>query len=187
MTDVPSTTLRIWAKAVDDALIAVFLIPAFGFSAFNLFSGGPIWVSWAFLAYFLSIPLLYEGLSLWLFGTTPGKWLFFLRVVPAMNPALPLKAGQTFTRALAGRFSFFFSYAIQVIAIFRYDRTHLADWLGGTRVITERPRPRQVAIHWIVGSIAIVLLLSSGLTMATLFLKGISIESGGLVFIPAEP
>lgn len=186
MTDVPSTSLRIWAKAVDDLLITFLLIPAFGFSAFNLFSGGPLWISWAFLAYFLLIPLLYEGLALWIFGTTFGKWLFFLRVVPATDPRRPLEAGQAFTRALAGRFSFFFSYAVQATAIFRYDRTHLADWLGGTRVVTERPRPRRVSIHWIVGSVAIVVLLMSGLTVATLFLRGVSIESTGLVFLPSE-
>ncbi|HRO67679.1 MAG TPA: RDD family protein [Pseudobdellovibrionaceae bacterium] len=187
MTDVPSTALRVWAKAVDDLMITVLLVPAFGFSAFSLFSGEPIWISWPFLAYLLVVPLLYEGLALWIFGTTFGKWLFFLRVVPARDPARPLEAGQAFTRALTGKFSFFFSYALQSMAIFRYDRTHVADWLGGTRVITDRPRPRQVTIHWMVGSLAFVVMFLTGMAAASLFLQGISFESTGLVFFPFKP
>lgn len=187
MTDVPSSALRVWAKAVDDLMITVLLIPAFGFSAFYLFSGEPIWISWPFVIYLLLVPLLYEGLSLWYFGTTFGKWLFFLKVVDARNPGVSLRPGQTFTRALAGRLTLFFSYAVQALALFRYDRTHLADWLGQTRVITTRQRPRQVTIHWIVGSIAFTLCLFSGLAVASAFMKQVSFETMGVLVQPVSP
>lgn len=187
MTDVPSSALRVWAKAVDEALMTVFLVPAFGFSAFYLFSGGPVWISWPFLAYLFAVPLLYEGLSLWFFGTTFGKWLFFLKVVDAKNPSSPLQAGQTFTRALAGRLTLFFSYAVQAMALFRYDRTHLADWLGRTRVVTTRRRPRQVTIHWIVGTLAFTLCLFSGLAVASAFLGQVSFEAKGVLVAPVSP
>lgn len=187
MTDVPSSALRIWAKAIDEIMIGALLFPAFGVSALSIFSGGPVWISWSFLVYLLVVPLLYEGLSVWLFGTTFGKWLFFLKIVHSKNPHSSLSAGQTFTRALAGRLSWFFSSAIQVMALFRYDRTHLADWLGKTRVVTTRVRPKQVVIHWIFGSIAFAIFISSGLLVAGAFLSSITYDSSGLSFFPIQP
>lgn len=181
--DVPSTALRFWARLVDGVMVGVFLVPAFGLSAFSLFSG-PIWISWPFVAYLLLVPVLYEALSVWIFGTTFGKWLFFLRVVPAHDSSAELKASQIFNRALAGQFSFFFAYAPQSLLLFRYDRTHLVDWLGGTRVVTTRLREKKIRIHWLFGAFLFLLFFFSGMEAASLFVGGLSLSTQGIYFSP---
>lgn len=186
MNDVPSSALRIWAKVIDNLIVAVFLFPAFGWLAFSLFGSESLWISWPFVIYLVLVPLLYEALSLWIFGTSFGKWVFFLKVVQSRDSRRSLTLGQAMVRALAGRLSLFFSHAVQALALFKYNRTHLADWLSGSRVVTTRPRPKQARLHWIVGSIAVAVFAWSGLMFAILMLQHLDFTSAGLYYSPVE-
>ncbi|MBX2986334.1 MAG: RDD family protein [Bdellovibrionaceae bacterium] len=182
MVFVPPTGARFWARVIDEVVILFLLVPAFGLAAFDLFSAERLWMSWPFFAYFLCIPLLYEAVTVWIFGATFGKWAFGLRVVNNRDPQAPLSFWDALTRAVAFRFSLFFSYAVQALALLRYDRTHLADWAARTRVVALRPRRSLARVRWFWGPVLIVFFLFTGWSAARVLFAGLSWDSTGIIF-----
>lgn len=159
---VPRTSLRILARLIDAVLVFALWIPLFGPSTMNLLSAERWWMSWPYFIYFLAVPLVYEGLSVAFFGTTFGKWVFFLKVVPVENSGGRLSVLESFTRALAMELNLFFSWAVQALALLQPDRRHLADWIARSRVVSGRPRPYPPRIRWFWSSLLIASLAWSG-------------------------
>ncbi|MEK2645349.1 RDD family protein [Bdellovibrio sp. BCCA] len=163
---VPSTYRRLVAQAVDSLIRVVFYLP-FAKALFALiFTEEEVLISLGHLLLMFLIPAIYEFVFLVLMQATPGKWLMGLKVVPFSNPAQKLHWGQCILRPLTERLSLFFSWAIYAAAFFRYDRTHIADWVAETRVVQFTPRRKRAGLRWFLGSLLIIFYIYDGLHSA---------------------
>lgn len=153
---IPSTWSRLIAKLVDQVASAVFYIPFAGYFIKMIFTEEEVVISLPKLLILFLIPAIYEGVFLVLMQKTPGKWLMGLTVVPAEDAHAKLRWDHCLLRPLTGRLSLFFSLAIYALAFFRYDRTHLADWVANTRVVQSKPRNKRTKVRWIVGSFLVI-------------------------------
>lgn len=155
-TYLPSTWRRLTANFIDEVLMLPFYIPFAGIFLRMMFSDEAVTISLMTFALILIIPAVYEFIFLVMLQATPGKWLLGLTVVPSCDVETPLDWRQSLLRATSKRLSLFFSLAIYVLAFFRYDRTHLADWVAETRVVQNQPRQKPARIRWFLGSIFLV-------------------------------
>lgn len=174
---VPSTWARLFARLLDQVFQLLFYIP-FGKILFDLvFTEDDVVISlWQLLALFL-IPAIYEGVFLVLMQRSPGKWFLGLKVVPSHDVHAKLRWDQCLLRPLVGRLSFFFSLAPYALAFFRYDRTHLGDWVAETRVIQFTPRSSRPKIRWIVGTFFILTNAFEGMSSSARILNSIDWEN----------
>lgn len=174
---VPSTWRRLMAHGIDQGLQLVLYIP-FGKSFFLLiFTDESVRISLVELFVLFMIPALYEWVFLTLMQATPGKWMMGLKVVPFSSPLEALSWQHCFLRPLVGRLSFFFSWGIFALAFFRYDRTHLADWMAETRVVQFVPRIRRASVRPILGALLCVFYVYEGLSAARSVLQIIDWEN----------
>lgn len=175
---VPSTWKRLLANAIDQFFLVICYAPFFR-SMYNLiFTEGEVELTLFQLLMIFLIPALYEAVSLMLISATPGKWLVGLKVVPANDPQKDLDYTQCILRPLTSRLSFFFSWAIYAVAFFRYDRTHVADWVAETRVIQFTPRGARPRIRWIIGTFFVLSYAYEGLSSASSVLNSINWQTG---------
>ncbi|HWU43255.1 MAG TPA: RDD family protein [Bdellovibrio sp.] len=174
---VPSTWKRLIAFGIDQLFAALLYLP-FAKTLWQLFSTDEdIYISLGKLFLLFLVPALYEFIFLMILQATPGKWIMGLRVVPAHNAYNELTLPQCILRPFVERLSFFFSWAIYALAFFKYDRTHLADWVAETRVIQFTPRIRRPRVRWIVGTVLLFSYLYQGLIYSTNVLNQIDWEN----------
>ncbi|UXR63688.1 RDD family protein [Bdellovibrio bacteriovorus] len=170
---VPSTWRRLFAYSMDQLVVLPFYLPFAGIFLRLFFTDDEVVVNLTQLLVLYLIPAVFEVVFLVLMQATPGKWLMGLKVVPATNYSEKLHWSQCLLRPLAGRLSFFFSVAIYAVAFFRYDRTHLCDWIAETRVVQGTPRPKKAQIRWILGTLVVLLYVYEGMVSARMILKSI--------------
>ncbi|MFM6927056.1 MAG: RDD family protein [Bdellovibrio sp.] len=170
---VPSTWKRLAALTIDQMMILPFYLP-FAKKFFSVFfTDDDVYLSLVQLLVLFMVPALFEFLFLVVMQATPGKWIMGLKVVPQENPFAELHWAQCVMRPLAGRLSFFFAWGIYALAFFRYDRTHLADWLAETRVIQFVPRVRRAKVRWIWGLFFVLMYSYEGLNYSSAVLNEI--------------
>lgn len=175
---VPSTWRRLAAYGIDQLLRTVFYLPFAKIFFLLVFTEDEVHITlWEGLALLL-VPTMYEMIFLILMQATPGKWLMGLKVVPFSQPHQHLHWQQCVLRPLVNRLSFFFSWAIFVLAFFRYDRTHLADWVAETRVVQGTPRLTRASWRPILGSILFVIYFTEGLSSAGTILQAVNWREG---------
>ncbi len=180
MTDiyVPSTWRRLLAVLIDQIFISICYLPFYR-ALYNVwFTEADVELNLFQLLMLFLIPALYETVSLMLIAATPGKWIMGLKVVPAHNPQEELDYAQCVLRPLTSRLSFFFSWAIFALAFFRYDRTHLSDWVAETRVVQFKPRNARAGIRWVLGLFLVVSYSYEGLIYACNVLNEINWQTG---------
>lgn len=170
---IPSTWRRLFAFFIDQFFIFFFYLPFAGTFSRIFFTDEDVYVSLIQLFVLFMVPAVYEFVFLMILQATPGKWLLGLKVVPAHNADAELHTFQCALRPLTSRLSFFFAWAIYALAFFRYDRTHLADWVAETRVIQFKPRAERPKIRWIIGSLLFVSYLFEGLNYSMAVLQQI--------------
>ncbi|MBO9668747.1 MAG: RDD family protein [Bdellovibrio sp.] len=170
---VPSTWKRLAAFFVDQIVMILFYLPFAGKMFQAVFTEEEVYLSLVQLLVFFMVPAIYEFVFLVIMQATPGKWLFGLKVVPQNNPFSPLHITQCIMRPFVSRLSFFFGWAIYAVAFFRYDRTHLADWVAETRVVQFKPRPHRATIRWIAGSFFVLCYIYEGLVYSNSILSQI--------------
>ncbi len=175
---VPDTKKRLFARLTDQLITMIFYIPIANAVRLLVFTEQEVEISIYLLALMGLIPAIYEGMWLWLMQQTPGKWFWGLRVVSCDDPDRPLDWQQCVMRALVGRLDLFLSLAVYATAFFRYDRTHLADWLAETRVVQEGPRSKVAGCRWVVGSFLVLVYSIQGLEQAAQFLKNATVRDG---------
>ncbi|WP_295905815.1 RDD family protein [uncultured Bdellovibrio sp.] len=163
---VPSTYRRLAAQAVDSLIRVAFYLPFAKALIALIFTEEEVLISLGHLLLMFLIPAVYEFIFLVLMQATPGKWLMGLKVVPFSNPTQKLHWGQCILRPLTERLSLFFSWAIYAAAFFRYDRTHVADWVAETRVVQFVPRRKRAGLRWFLGSLLIIFYIYDGLHSA---------------------
>ena len=170
---VPSTWKRLAALTIDQLMILPFYLP-FAKKFFSVFfTDDDVFLTLVQLSVLFMVPALFEFLFLVVMQATPGKWIMGLKVVPNQNPYEELHWTQCVMRPIAGRLSFFFAWGIYALAFFRYDRTHLADWMAETRVIQFVPRVRRAKVRWIVGLIFVLMYSYEGLGYSSAVLNQI--------------
>lgn len=170
---IASTWRRIFAFLIDQVFILFFYLPFAKTFLDVFFSDEEVMISLPKLLVLFLVPALYEFVFLMILQATPGKWLLNMKVVPSNNPYQELPVSSCILRPLVGRLTFFFSWAIYALAFFRYDRTHLADWVAETRLIQFIPRDSRPKIRWILGSFLIVCYVYEGLDYSTVILQSI--------------
>lgn len=163
---IPSTWKRIGAYFLDQLVIGLLFFPMWGFWYDLMNSEEEVFAPLSLFIFLLLFPLIYESLFLALFQQTPGQWILGLWVVPRHEPGKRLSWVQVFLRALTNRLSLFFSFAPFALAFFRYDRTHLGDWIAETRVLQEGRRPQPPKIRWVLGSLAVLFYVNNGFEQA---------------------
>ncbi|WP_413293739.1 RDD family protein [Bdellovibrio sp. HCB185ZH] len=175
---VPSTWKRLVAVTIDQVFLAICYAPFYSAFYAAWFTEAEVEFSLFQLLMLFLIPALYEAASLILISATPGKWIMGLKVVPAQDPQSELDYTQCLLRPLTSRLSFFFSWAIFSLAFFRYDRTHLSDWVAETRVVQFQPRSTRAGIRWILGTFLILSYSYEGLHYAAAILNEIHWQEG---------
>lgn len=174
----PSTLRRLAAKGIDSLIRSVFYLPFIKSFFLLAFTDEDVTISLISLFVMFITPVIYEFVFLVFMQATPGKWLMGLKVVPFSDVAADLDWRQCFLRPFVERLSFFFSLAIYAVAFFRYDRTHLADWIAETRVVQFAPRPASTKIRWFLGSILILVNVLEGVQSSVKMLRVIDWEKG---------
>ena len=163
---VPSTWRRLFAQGIDSILRTVMYLP-FAKSFFLLmFTEERVVLPLEGFVFLLLVPAIYEFLFLYLMQATPGKWLLGLKVVPQNNPHSELHWTQCVLRSLVERGALFISWGLYATAFFKYDRTHVADWVAETRVVQFSPRQSRPRIRWFLGLIFIFMYSYDGLRNA---------------------
>lgn len=168
---VPSTFRRLIAQGIDQAVRLIFYIPFLKSFFLLIFTDDPVRVSFYTLGLMFLIPAIYEFIFLVMMQATPGKWFMGLKVVPFSHSNEALDWRQCVLRPLTERLTFFFSWAVYALAFFRYDRTHLADWVAETRVVQFKPRSSRANVRWVTGSLLIFLYVYEGLVSSAAVLR----------------
>lgn len=156
MVFVPSTLRRWLAVWIDRGVLGVLFLPVWIQLIVNFFRFHTWMVSWKWLGLCFIMQFLYRYLFLYYFGGTLGKLLLGLRVVSSENPDVALTKFQCFLRVFMEHFSLFFGNALYSTAFFRFDRTHLVDWVCETRVVQRRLRIWPARKHWILGLFLVI-------------------------------
>lgn len=113
------------------------------------------------------------------YGATPGKIMMGLRVVDSSDSREGLRVAQAFIRVLS-RYLFtpFFGMALNLLMFYRYDRTHLFDWIASTRVVQLYPRLRPVKRRYIFATIMVVWIGLTNFMSAIKTFQSFKLESG---------
>lgn len=150
---VPSTPSRFGAYMIDSVIRGLLVVPAVGWV--ESFWEDDVEFSWPLLAYVILAPLAYDVLSVWLTGTSVGKWVSGMRVTPLRDLSARPTLMMALTRALALRLDFFCSWGLRSTAFLRYDRAHWADLWAGTRVVSLHgqtpPKTIRPWVFWTFG------------------------------------
>lgn len=175
---VPSTVRRLVAWGIDQVVRLPFYLP-FAKSFFLLaFTEEDVHISLVHLFLIFMVPAIYEFVFLVIMQATPGKWVMGLKVVPFSNPDEKLEWQQCVLRPLTERLSFFLSWAVYALAFFRYDRTHLADWVAETRVVQGTPRMTRARVRWFLGTLLVLGHVYEGLVSSSSILQSIDWSHG---------
>ena len=175
---VPQTSTRVKAFVVDQILKMILIAPFWNAAATS--DQSLLIFSWGQLILFISVYLLYDILSLYFFQKTPGQWVLGLQVVPQMRHAEPLNLHQVLMRVFVKQFNLFFSYAPDMMMLYRYDRRTLADLFAETRVVSETPRAERSQSRWIFASLCIVYFCAMGWTQAIHTIQNMDISGRGV-------
>lgn len=174
----PQSLRRITAYGIDQCCLVLLLFPLWKivWEVFTL--DNDLFLSLPAFFFLLLFPALYQFVFLSFFSRTPGQWVMGLWVVSGRDDRRRVSVWQALLRALGMRLSLFFSYGIYLVALFRYDRTHLADWIAETRVMQESETPRRIRLHPILGALLVFLYVSDGFSRAILTYECIDWGSG---------
>jgi hypothetical protein len=129
-------------------IAVVFFLPILiqGVSAF--FHQGEVTIAWNWIFPCAAMVFLYRWLFVYFMGGTIGKLILGLRVVNFPDQR-PVTLMQALIRALTDSLSLFFSQGLRALALLRFDRRHVSDWVAETWVRQRFepegvPRPRPV-------------------------------------------
>ncbi len=135
---VPSTKRRILAGCIDQLIIMIPAVLVFYPNLKALFNTSEIKINIFVLAAVVCAQFLYFFMSYLLAEATLGQKLVGQRLVAVSGEKLV--GVQVAIRVLCDQLSVFFSYGLFCLIFFRFDRTHLSDWLAETKVVQDEER-----------------------------------------------
>tara|TARA_B110001454_G_C12723156_1_gene435778 strand:- start:6812 stop:7435 length:624 start_codon:yes stop_codon:yes gene_type:complete len=169
----PSTWRRLIAHFADRVYISLLQTPVWIKVGMDYINHDQFRIHWADFVYAVLVGFLYEILSLYFFSTTLGKWQMSLRVITRHktenNDAVGLD--QAILRTLVSNLNFFFGWAIYALAFFKHNRTHLADWVAETQVVSLKERASLPRVRWILAAGFIFLTAGESLQTASITLN----------------
>ncbi len=174
---------RVFAWVIDSSLSSLFYLPIWVQLGFLLGPTTQHTLSLSLLLLCFALQFCFRWMVLYFLAASPGKLLFGLRVVNAHEPESPLGLTQSFLRVLADHLSLFFGDALRILAWFRFDRTHVSDWVAETRVVQDWPRKRIPRRRILVASLGFIFLLQSGWSQAYFLFRRIDYKNGVLVVL----
>lgn len=182
MVETAATEKRILAFVVDRVIEALIYLPIWIQLAISYLSEGEYSVSLRVIVACLLMHFLYDWMFLYFLGGTLGKLLFGLRVVPRREPYNSLTLMQSFLRPLTDRLSIFFGQALRALALIRFDRTHVSDWVAETWVVQGVPRRRKPVRRFILAIFVILFSLSSSFLQFYRLVQSAHIEDERVIF-----
>ncbi len=175
------TWRRVLAFWMDSIVAALCFLPVWIqiFSSYLELGVLSVSLSWVLIG--LLLQLFYKWLFLYFLGGTLGKLMMGLRVVPKDQLEGSLGLFQSFLRVLTDSLSFFFGQALRSLALIRFDRTHVSDWVAETRVVQYAPRKRPPTRHWILVLIVFIFSFLSQFQTAYQLVQRSTFENGMIV------
>lgn len=187
---VASTARRLWAHFVDGIFKFCWFLPVFLQAGFHWFVEGSVSFSLHLLVLCWLLDISFRVCFIKFMGGTPGKLMFGLRIVSRDDLGVA-GAGlgwiQVVIRVLADQLSYFFGWGPWSLALLRFDRTHVSDWLAETRVVQMSPRLEPPRRRWFWGLVLALYLSASGWTSAAKLFKGLEYQQGQVSFRTAIP
>lgn len=181
----PSTSRRVFALGID-GLILVPLILVVMLLLGARMSLSEVRIPWAALIANIVISFSFQIFMLKKYSATPGKIAMGLKVVDAETKKPELTLQKAVLRVLSGFLSYPFSLAPQTVALFRLDRRHLLDFIAGTQVMQNIPRPKPPKQRWIIGSILVLYFAAMGVLGVLNTGRTTDITAAGLVIPMAQ-
>jgi uncharacterized RDD family membrane protein YckC len=184
MMSVARTWRRVVAFFVDQLIIGLFYAPVWIQVASSWVQGQSLEIDWRLLLMCFLLQFLYRWIFLVFMGATLGMLIFGIRVVDFEDGEFPDWL-PSFIRVLTDHLSFFFGQAFHVLAIFRFDRRHLSDWLAKTQVRQFAPRENPPKPYVVLGTICFVYCFFSGFYSAYRLIQSTEWDQQTLIFHPA--
>lgn len=160
--NIASTKRRLLAFAVDLFIGSLFYLPfVMHLQIRNFLSQEPVEIPVRVLIGCFATHLVYQWLFLKLLSGTPGKLFLGLRVVNR-NTGGELGWMQALIRLFANVISAMFGYSFYAFVFFRFDRTHLSDWIAETQVRQFVPRSEPARRRPVFGLLLFLVLFVRG-------------------------
>ncbi|MBX3019207.1 MAG: RDD family protein [Bdellovibrionaceae bacterium] len=153
---IPTLTRRFYAFYIDEGLRITFFLPFFFMNLGELGLFGDPVKSVASLALGIVTYLAFRMACLYFLGASLGKLACGLRVVDRETGG-ELQPIQVMLRVIADELAIFFAFAPRALALFRWDRTHLSDWIAETRVVSLKEQAYIPELRPVAGSILVLL------------------------------
>lgn len=169
----PSTYRRLVAFFLDKFFKNILRGPVVYFIIVDYLKHDVIRIHIYHLCYVILLELLYDVFILSIWGKTPGKYLTGLAVVDRQTK-VGISFSQSLLRYLVGLLHLFFGWAIYALAFFKRQRTHLADWIAGTQVVSLNHPRATPKIRWIVGLFLCISISSDSWHKAKIAMKSYS-------------
>lgn len=109
-------------------------------------------IHWAHAVYFFAVRICYETFSVGFFSATIGKKQMGLTVINrnGFEGKKQVHLDQAFLRSLVSQLSLIFGWSLFVTAFLKYNRTHIADWVADTQVLSKSPQSIRPKIRWVL-------------------------------------
>lgn len=169
---IASTWKRLAAFFIDRMIAFFIFTPVILQVVSGYFQDQNLKISWFWLILCFLLEITYHVVFLKILGATVGKMIFGLRVVTYRTHE-NLRWFQCVLRVLTDHLSFFFGESLRVLALFRFDRRHVSDWVAETQVVQftrrlEPARPRR----WLALILFFYFFANGFLSAYRLFQKG---------------
>lgn len=176
MYHLPSTWRRLVARLLDDGYVFILQLPVIIIFVTNVFRTNEFKIHWAHAVYFVLVRILYESLSLAFFSTTLGKRQLGLQVINQNKMADKSKISleQAILRSLVSQLSHIFGWSLFVTALYKYNRTHIADWVADTQVVSFIPRTKRPQVRWVFATGFIFLFLTGSIKGAVVAVQSLT-------------
>ena len=175
--NIPSIRGRLLAKIFDEGIVLIINFPLW-IRIFHSYERSEVLIlHWGLVVYYFASKSTYEWFSTYFWGATIGKYLMGLRVIPCDHRTQHLGFSQALLRVLCNQLDIYVGWALYVVALGRFDRTHVADWIADTRVIEIAPSsPGPIKIYPFVVLVLFSFFLFQGLSGAVEFLQSFDLN-----------
>lgn len=159
----PSTWKRLLARFIDSGVIFILQLPVIYLFFIDFLRTEEVKIHWAHVVYFFAVRISYETFSVAFFSATIGKKQMGLTVISRNNFVgdKQVHLDQAFLRSLVSQLSWIFGWSLFVTAFLKYNRTHIADWVADTQVLSKTPQSVRPKIRWVLAFGFIFIFLSS--------------------------
>lgn len=177
---------RILAHLFDQIIVLGLMSPVWIQAVVSFFRDRTFEIDLNILILCFLLQFCYKWLFLRFLGATIGKFIFGLRVVNKAD-GLSLGTIQSLIRVLTDQLSLLFGSAHRVLALARFDRTHLSDWVAETQVVQSRPRTDYPKRNIPIALILCLYLALTNFYQAYQFVQRTEFEHGKLITHPQIP